>query len=140
MHLFFSSFFCSLHSFGVSGAVICFTKAKNVVLLCILNASFYVRYTLDKSQVKVSSSRRSDTGVFSIWSELRCWLTVCWKGALRKKSSPIHTSGNADGQLDFKALWSFSTARIQCTFKAKAVIAKYSWHSSGHLKWREKGF
>lgn len=74
----FSSFFCSLHSFGVSGAAICFTKAKNVVLLCILSTSFYVRYTLDKSQVKVSSSRRSDAWCLfhMFWTALLAWLCV----------------------------------------------------------------
>lgn len=137
---FFSSFFCSLHSFGVSGAAICFTKAKNVVLLCVLSTSFYVRYILDKSQVKVSSSRRSDA-----WCLFHMFWTVLLAGCVLKRSfekeiSPPRTSGNVDGQLDFKALWSFSTAKIQHTFKAKAAISKCSWHSSGHLKWRESGF
>lgn len=99
---FFSSFFCSLHSFGESGAAICFTKAKNVVLLCILSTSFYVRYTLDKSQVKVSSSRRSDA-----WCLFHMFWTVLLAGCVLKRSfekeiSPPCTSGNVDGQLILK--------------------------------------
>lgn len=124
--IFFFLFLLWRHSFGVSGAAIFFTKAKNVVLLCILSTSFYVRYTLDKSQVKVSSSRGSDA-----WCLFHMFLTVLLAGCVLKRSfekeiSSPYTSGNVDGQLDFKALWSFSTAKIQHTFKAKAAISKCS--------------